>query len=77
MRALRQTLLIRLVQFGHTRKTAKASLDGSCRCVWCVEVRCVERCSNAVPLLIGRTASIRRRVRYQCVGTTIPDFHHV
>jgi hypothetical protein len=32
-------------------KAAKVALDGWCRCVY-VEVRCVERCSNAVPLLV-------------------------
>jgi hypothetical protein len=32
-------------------KAARVSLDGPCRCVL-YRVRCVERCSNAVPLLI-------------------------
>jgi len=32
-------------------KAAKVALDGWCRCVY-VEVRCVERCSNAVLLLV-------------------------
>jgi hypothetical protein len=53
-------------------RTAKASLDGSCRCV-CIEVRCVERCRTRCLFLFGRTASIGRQLRCQRVGPTIPD----
>src|SRR6185369_7894573 len=55
-------------------KAAKVFLDGSCRCI-CVEVlrrAALER--SPCSLLVGRTRpSMRRWVRCQCVGPTIPD----
>jgi len=57
-------------------KAAKVFLDGSCRCI-CVEVLCravLER--SPCSLLFGRTRpSMRRWVRCQCVGPTIPDLY--
>ena len=59
-----------------TRKAAKVFLDGSCRCI-CVEVLCravLER--SPCSLLFGRTRpSMRRWVRCQCIGPTIPDLY--
>ncbi len=57
-------------------KAAKVFLDGSCRCI-CVEVLCravLER--SPCSLLFGRTRpSMRRWVRCQCIGPTIPDLY--
>jgi hypothetical protein len=58
-------------------KAAKVSLDGSCRCVL---YRGAPRraVSNAVPLsYLDALPPIRRRLRCQCVGSTIPDGFYV
>jgi hypothetical protein len=61
----------------HTQKPPR--FPSTARAVaFCREVRRVERRSNAVPLLIWtQYLNLRRLVRYQCVGPTIPDAVYV
>src|SRR6202008_1949409 len=66
----------RIVVMLRTVRTQKPPrLPSTARAVaFCREVRCVERRSNAVPLLIWtHCLNLRRLVRCQCVGPTIPD----
>jgi len=48
-------------------------LNGSCRCVCVGGVLRRAVLERGPCLLFGRTASMRRPVRCQCVGPTIPD----
>jgi hypothetical protein len=58
-------------------KAAKVALGGSCRCV--LYRGALRRAvSNAVPLsYLDALPPIRRRLRCQCVGSTIPDSLYV
>jgi hypothetical protein len=62
---------------GPRAKAAKASLDGPCRCVLrggALRRAVLERGASSY---LDVLASIRRRVRFQRVGPTIPDEFHV
>ena len=62
---------------GPYAKAAKVSLDGLCPLRFVGGFAASSGARTRCLFLFGRTTSIRRRVRFQCVGPTIPDSLYV